>query len=219
MPYLYDHFSVLAPDNPGFGQSDPLADASVAALADCVVLAMQAHGVEQAFIFGHHTGAAIAACLGALKPNFCTAIAMCGPPALTGDQRQMLPAMAPIAAPVPDGGHLGMLWAKLRSKETQAPPTLSTRELALALTAVSTKDAYQAVADFDFLAALPKIACPLLLFAGERDSLFGYFPAAQAGAPQAKTVEIKDAGGYICDLRPEFVARLLTDFFLGDAAG
>jgi haloalkane dehalogenase len=219
MPFLTPHFSVLAPDNPGFGQSDPLDATSVKSLADCVVLAMRTHRVEHAFIFGHHTGAAIAAYVGVEHPNLCTGIAMCGPPALTGDQRQMLPAMAPIAAAVPDGGHLGTLWAKLRSKETQAPPTLSTRELALALTAVSTKDAYQAVADYDFLAALPTIKCPLLLFAGERDSLFSYFPAAKAAAPQAKTVEIKDAGGYICDLRPEFVARLLTDFFIGDAAG
>jgi haloalkane dehalogenase len=216
IPHLCAHFSILAPDNPGFGQSDPLEEVSVAALGDCVAHVMRVYEIDQAYIFGHHTGAAIAACLGVNHPSLCTGIAMCGPPALDAAQRLILPNMAPVAAPDPSGSHLSALWAKLRSKETNAPPALSTRELALALTAVSTLKAYEAVADFEFLASLPKIRCPLLLFAGERDSLFSYLPAAQAAAPMAKIVQIEDAGGYICDLRPEFVARLLTDFFLPD---
>jgi haloalkane dehalogenase len=214
MPFLMPYFSVIAPDNPGFGQSDPLDNVTVEALGACVVAVMKAHAIDKAFIFGHHTGAAIAAGLGVEHSEFCAAIAMCGPPALSAQQRQMLPAMAPVVIAQPDGAHLGAMWSKLRAKETSAPPTLSTREVALALSAVSTKEAYQCVADYDFLAALPKITCPLMLFAGERDSLIDYFPAAQSAAPQAKVMRIEDAGGYICDLRPALVARLLAEFFL-----
>jgi haloalkane dehalogenase len=214
MPFLAPFFSVIAPDNPGFGHSDPLPEVSVQALAGAVVRVLEAHSITQAFVFGHHTGAAIAASLGVDHPGLCAAIAMCGPPALTPDQRQMLPSLAPVSIPEPSGAHMSGLWAKLRAKETTAPPALSTREVALALTAVSTKEAYQCVADYDFLGALPHISCPLFMFAGERDSLIDYFPAAQVAAPSAKVLRIEDAGGYVCDMRPALVARLLADFFL-----
>jgi pimeloyl-ACP methyl ester carboxylesterase len=216
IPFLSPHFSVLAPDNPGFGQSDPISPLSVASLGACVVDVMKAHDIDQAFVFGHHTGAAIAAYLGASQPQLCAAIAMCGPPALTQDQRQMLPSMAPVVEAEASGAHLTSMWAKLRAKETSAPPALSTRELTLAFSAQATREAYQAVADFDFLAALSHIACPLLLFAGERDSLIDYLPAARNAAPNAKIIRIEDAGGYICDLRPDLVATLLVDGFLGE---
>jgi pimeloyl-ACP methyl ester carboxylesterase len=217
IPYLVPHFSILAPDNPGFGESDPIESVSVTGLSACAAHVMKGHGIERAFIFGHHTGAAIAAALGVDHPHLCAGIAMCGPPALNAQQRLMLPSLAPVADAVPDGGHLLALWSKLRSKETQAPPSLSSRELASALTARSTHATYQAVADYDFLAALPKIAAPLFMFAGERDSLIDYFDAAKAAAPDAKVLKIPDAGGYICDLRPDLVAELLVDFFLGAA--
>jgi haloalkane dehalogenase len=214
IPFLSPYFSVLAPDNPGFGHSDPLETVSVAALGRCVSDVMKALDISQAYIFGHHTGAAIAAYLGADAPGLCLGIAMCGPPALDQDQRAMLPAMAPIVDIEASGAHLMAMWAKLRVKETAAPPALSTRELTLAFAAQSTKQAYQAVADFDFLAALPRIKCPILLFAGQRDSLVDYLPAAQRAVPHASVMRIDDAGGYICDLRPQFVADLLVDFFL-----
>jgi haloalkane dehalogenase len=214
IPFLSPYFSVLAPDNPGFGHSDPLETVSVAALGRCVSDVMKALDISQAYIFGHHTGAAIAAYLGADAPGLCLGIAMCGPPALDQDQRAMLPAMAPVVDIEASGAHLMAMWAKLRVKETAAPPALSTRELTLAFAAQSTKQAYQAVADFDFLAALPRIKCPILLFAGQRDSLVDYLPAAQRAVPHASVMRIDDAGGYICDLRPQFVADLLVDFFL-----
>jgi haloalkane dehalogenase len=213
IPFLTPYFSVIAPDNPGFGQSDPLEVLTVSAMGDCIITVLKAHNIAEAFVFGHHTGAAIAASLGVEHPETCIGIAMCGPPALTAQQRQMLPSMAPVAEPEASGAHMGTLWAKLRAKETTAPPALSTREVALALSARSTKQAYQSVADYDFLAALPQIKCPLMLFAGERDSLIDYLPAAQSAAPTAKVVKIEDAGGYICDMRPALVARLLVDLF------
>jgi haloalkane dehalogenase len=216
IPYLSQHFSVIAPDNPGFGQSDPLEAPSVAAFGHCILDVLAAHQVRQTFVFGHHTGAAIAAYLGAHQRELCAAIAMCGPPALSPEQRIMLPAMAPVEVPDASGDHLARMWTKLRAKETTAPPALSTRELGLAFSAASTREAYQAVADYDFRGDLARITCPLLLFAGERDSLASYLPAAAAAAPNSKVIHIEDAGGYICDLKPDLVAGLLVDFFLSN---
>jgi haloalkane dehalogenase len=219
MPFLSDHFSVIAPDNPGFGQSDALDAPSVAAFSACILDVLAHHHIERTFVFGHHTGAAIAAYLGVHAPDLCAGIAMCGPPSLTQEQRKMLPDMAPVEEPEASGEHLARMWSKLRSKETNAPPSLSTRELGLAFSATSTRQAYQAVAEYDFMADLAAITCPLVLFAGDRDSLVGYLPAAAALVPRAKVIQIEDAGGYICDLKPAFVARLLADYFLSEQDG
>jgi haloalkane dehalogenase len=219
IPFLRNHFSIIAPDNPGFGNSDPLAAPSVSAFAECILEVLARHQIEKTFVFGHHTGAALAAYLGAHNPSLCAGIAMCGPPALSPEQRKMLPAMAPVEAPEASGEHFARMWAKLRSKETNAPPELSTRELGLAFSAVSTRQAYQAVADYNFMADLARIACPLFLFAGERDSLVEYLPYAAAGAPDAKLLRIESAGGYICDMRPDLVSQLLVDYFLGAGHG
>jgi haloalkane dehalogenase len=219
IPFLSGHFNIIAPDNPGFGQSDALEKVSIATFSQCVLDVLALHEVDRTFVFGHHTGAAIAAYLGAHAPDLCAGIAMCGPPALLPEQRQMLPAMAPVETPEVSGQHFARMWAKLRSKETTAPPALSTRELGLAFSARSTRQAYQAVADYDFMGDLTRIVCPLLLFAGERDSLVEYLPNAVAAAPRAKSLRIEEAGGYICDIRPDLVASLLIDFFLGTGVG
>jgi pimeloyl-ACP methyl ester carboxylesterase len=214
IPHLTNHFSILAPDNPGFGNSDPIDNVTIKALGTAVLNVLNYFSITKAFIFGHHTGASIAAYLGAHHSELCTAIAMCGPPALTPTQREMLPAMAPVEVPDANGEHLTRMWHKLRAKETSAPPSLSTRELGLAFSASATLKTYQAVADYDFMADLAAIKCPLFLFAGERDSLAGYLKAASAAAPNAKLKLIEDAGGYICDMRPDYLASLLSDFFL-----
>lgn len=220
MQALSGHFAMLAPDNPGFGGSDPHpGPLSIDLLADEVIAALDAHDIATTAVFGHHTGAAVAANLAVRHPDRITAVVLSGPPALTPDQRAALPGMAPVAEPVADGSHFAALWAKLRSKETEAPPALSTREVGLAMAARAvTRSAYQAVADEDFLARLAAITQPLLLFAGERDSLAYALPLARATAPQAHCIELEDAGGYVCEMRPQLVADLLIGFLTPGAA-
>lgn len=214
MQALAGRFAMLAPDNPGFGGSDPWpGPLSVDLLADEVIAALDAHGVAHTAVFGHHTGAAVAANLAVRHPQRISAVVLSGPPALTPEQRAALPGLAPVAEPVADGSHFATLWAKLRSKETEAPPDLSTREIGLAMAArASTRSAYQAVADEDFLTRLAAITQPLLMFAGDRDSLAYALPLARTAAPQAQCLELADAGGYVCEMRPDLVAGLITSF-------
>lgn len=214
MEVLAGRRAMLAPDNPGFGGSDPWpGPLSVDLLADEVVGALDAHGIARTAVFGHHTGAAVAANLAVRHPQRISAVVLSGPPALTRDQRAALPALAPVAEPAADGSHFATLWSKLRSRETEAPPALSTREVGLAMAArASTHGAYQAVADEDFLARLAAITQPLLMFAGERDSLAYALPLARATAPGARCLDLEDAGGYVCEMRPGLVADLIDQF-------
>ena len=59
---LAERFTVIAPDTPGYGGSDPLDlhRPQIADYADALKEVMDALGLERAALFGRHTGAAIA---------------------------------------------------------------------------------------------------------------------------------------------------------------
>jgi haloalkane dehalogenase len=214
MARLAPRYCVIAPDNPGFGQSDPWPQLSMEAFGDVVAAVMDAFGIESAFVFGHHTGASVGVNLALLHPSKVLGLALCGPPVLSQERRIALPNMAPIEGPDDDGSHFARMWARLRAKETTAPAALSTREVGLAFSAAAhTLAAYQSVANQDFSTMIGQVSQPLFIFAGERDSLISAMPDAIAAAPKAKHAIIPDAGGYICEMQPDLVAGLLTDFF------
>jgi haloalkane dehalogenase len=220
IPHLAADFNVIAPDNPGFGNSDAMTEATMDDFARAIAGVLADFGVQTCHVFGHHTGAAIGVSLATLFPELVTKIALCGPPVLTNQARLSLPNMAPIEEMRGDGSHLMAMWARLRAKEVNAPPAISTRELGLAFSASAhTKSAYQAVASQDFTAQLEALSQPVLMFAGERDSLFSALPAAAAARPNDLCITLEDAGGYVCELKPDVVAGLLTPFFLGGGHG
>ena len=81
MQRLADRFHLLAPDTPGFGGSDPLpGECSIAAFADTLSQWLEGLGIARCFVFGHHTGAAIAVQLACSRPGLCRALALSGPP-------------------------------------------------------------------------------------------------------------------------------------------
>lgn len=214
MAALSETFSVIAPDNPGFGQSDPLPKISMEAFSDVVGEVLDAHNITKAHVFGHHTGAAIGVNLAVRRRALVRSLALCGPPVLSDAQRASLPAMAPVEPLASDGSHLLKMWARLRMKETTAPPEISTREIGLAFSSgCHTRNAYEAVAAQDFTALLKQVTQPMFIFAGERDSLASSMPYAIAATPLAVHKMIPDAGGYICEMKPDLVADLLTKFF------
>jgi haloalkane dehalogenase len=216
---LSPHYAILAPDNPGFGMSDPMDAPSVAGFASVVAAAMQAHGVPRAALFGHHTGAAVAAALASSRSDLVRALILSGPPVLDTATRAALPGMAPADGPLPDGSHFLAMWQRLRARETTAPPELSTREVSLAMLARrATPAVYAAVSAHDTAADLRAATCPVMLMAGERDSLIGCLPLAAAACPQARVERLDDAGGYCCEMASDRVCALVRDFLESCAA-
>jgi pimeloyl-ACP methyl ester carboxylesterase len=122
-----EHFTVFALDTPGFGDSDPLPGevVSVADLAHATAVAMAALGLPPCLIFGTHTGALIAAELGAGWPDSATALVMEGLPIFTDDEIKALfegygDYFAPMV-PDPLGGHLIQTWIRFRDQFTWFP--------------------------------------------------------------------------------------------------
>ncbi len=79
LPQLAPHFRCIAPDLPGFGQSDPLAGTvSMEALADAMVEFLASMGIARAHVFGYHTGNKVAAAMAANHPGAVERVILCG---------------------------------------------------------------------------------------------------------------------------------------------
>jgi pimeloyl-ACP methyl ester carboxylesterase len=217
MELLADSFWIFAPDTPGFGETfSPPQAATIEFYARVLREAAKNFGFETCFVFGHHTGASIAAQMEFDYPGFAQKMILSGPPYLTPDQRERLRAsIAPIALQE-DGAHLLKLWQRLRSKNPTAPASLTHREFLLNLRAGERyHEAYLAVCEHDFNSRLAALDCPVLVMAGEQDTLADSLEPAYLALKQGQMRRIPRANTYICDLLPEVVAGIIREVFLG----
>jgi len=113
------HFTVIAPDTPGYGSSDPIEGPglTMADFADCVAEFIRALGIRKTGLYGFHTGAAMAAETAARHPALVTAVAVNGYGAFNEEEQADLRAnYLPAFAPAFDGSHLAWLWTRLRQQ-------------------------------------------------------------------------------------------------------
>ena len=79
LPLLAPHFRCVAPDLPGFGQSDPLGGkVTMEALGEAMVEFLGALGIGKAHVFGYHTGNKVAAAMAADYPTHVDRAVLCG---------------------------------------------------------------------------------------------------------------------------------------------
>ncbi|MCE2843460.1 MAG: alpha/beta fold hydrolase [Novosphingobium sp.] len=110
------HFTCIAPDTPGFGQSEPLAKASpdINDYADAIVEFIAAMGLEQVPAYGFHSGAIIL--ITALKrhPQLFSGIAAGGYGVWTEAEKAAFGAnYTPPFLPLPYGEHLVWAWNRI----------------------------------------------------------------------------------------------------------
>lgn len=115
-------FTLIAPDSPGYGFSQPLQKAgqpvTSATIDDFAAATLEfadALGVGRFGIYGLHTGASIGVAMAHRFPARVAAVAANGFVVLTEDERTaMLRDYLPPLVPRWDGGHLAWLWGRLR---------------------------------------------------------------------------------------------------------
>ena len=218
MVELAGQFYVVAPDTPGFGQSDPIQLDRPVTITDYAAVVGQfiAQLNRPVVLFGHHTGAAIAAQIAADNPTLVQKLALSGPTLLNEQQRKNLPGMASPFPLQEDGQHLQQMWQRLRGKDASAELTLSQRELLLAFTCGENYSAsYEAVSQHAFADLLPRIKCPTLVYAATGDGLAGSV---------APTLELLANGRgysgslpgktYVCEQHAQQVAEILQNFIV-----
>jgi haloalkane dehalogenase len=217
---MADDYRLFAPDLPGMGQSDPLSGPlTIGALAATITEFLDELCVDRCYLFGHHTGASIAAELAATAPERVSALALSGPPLLDNALREALRARAVPIPGTEDGAHLAAMWQRIHGKDKEAPLAIVERETlnGIAL-GDGYADAYHAVAQHDMGNALAALTCPVLIFAGTADLLHGRLDAAMDLLANASKEEIEGAGTFVCETHSLEVASLLRSFCPGVAA-
>ena len=114
-----ENFTVIAPDTPGYGLSDPLqkTDATMEDLADGVMEFADAIGLSRFGVYGYHTGGGMAVALAHAFPDRVSAAAANGLVMPTAEELEaILTNYLPRFEPHWDGSHLAWLWARLREQ-------------------------------------------------------------------------------------------------------
>ena len=220
MERLDGRVRMIALDTPGFGGSyRPPVKPDVAYYVDALLQAIDALGIRDFDLFGHHTGAAIACQMAADHPDRVNRLGMIGPVQLTQADRDLWKGTAihPMQY-TPDGAHLQWTWNRVTNLDSQPiayppSPALATREAIDTLIAGDRwHEAYEAVFGQDFPACLARVRCPILMVCGDGDVLHPYFKAACDARPDARAVQMK-AGAYVLDQDPDAMVTVLRDFF------
>jgi pimeloyl-ACP methyl ester carboxylesterase len=116
---LADDFTLIIPDTPGNGNSDPigLANPVMEDYGDNVALILDALGIEKVGVYGFHTGAGVGGAFASRHPDRVHVAILNGFVSLTADERDdILTHYLPEFHPSWDGSHLTWLWARLREQ-------------------------------------------------------------------------------------------------------
>lgn len=219
MTLLADSFHAIAPDTPGFGASfQPPETFSISDLSEALYAALKQLGVQVCYLFGHHTGAAIAVQMAYDHPDFVSKMILSGPPLLNAAQIQALSASLQSFVITDDGSHLLTTWERIRKRAPTLPLATVHRETLLTLSAhQAAQTAYQAVFKQPFEIQLAALRMPILVMAGENDTLRASVEPAFSILKNGSMKIIPNEGTYICDQNPHVVAQVIRAFIFQDA--
>ena len=111
-----EHFTVIAPDTPGFGQSGPLPDEQpeIDAFAAALLELLDALGIERTGAYGFHSGGVIAVAAFKQQPQRFSALAVGGYAVWSEAERRLFDtAYLPPFLPSAYGEHLTWLWNRI----------------------------------------------------------------------------------------------------------
>ena len=211
---IADEFYIFAPDTPGFGGSDNRGEpATMEFYAAVLREAADRFGLREPFVFGHHTGASIAVEMEFQKP-FARKMFLSGPPYLTVEQKTAFKAGIKPIVLTHDGEHIQKVWQRILKKDASIALDLAHREFVLNMTAGARyHEAYFAVFDHDFETRLAALDCPILVVAGDNDTLKDALEPAFKALRNGKMQRI-EGNTFVCDQSSEVMADLMREFFV-----
>ena len=109
-----NYFTCIAPDSPGYGQSDPLPIQSpkINDFGDGLIEFLDALGVKEVGVYGFHSGGAIAMNAHVRNPGRFTALACGGYPIWTDAEMALYASgYLPSFKPTGYGEHLTWVWS------------------------------------------------------------------------------------------------------------
>jgi pimeloyl-ACP methyl ester carboxylesterase len=240
MPLLAQRYRIFAPDNLGSGNSDPLPpNVQIADMARSMVHFMDVLGLEQAHIFGFHTGNKIATEMAAAWPSRVDRLILCGKThSIMAEHEALNAALNAVVAqsirrfePAPDGSHLLKQWAadfgaisKLWWDSANCAGEALTAELLQQrkertidkLQMRDLAEAYRAIFAFDLGARMRQIKARTLIVEVETpeeahlERQGGKLVKLVPGSRLASVTHT--AGGLVVEVEAEELARLILEF-------
>ncbi|MCU0759373.1 MAG: alpha/beta fold hydrolase [Steroidobacteraceae bacterium] len=221
-----DEFTLIAPDTPGFGLSDPLGvpRAEMSDYAEAAVEFMDALGIEKAAVYGFHTGAMVSGALAAHYPERVACAAANGYVILTEQERaEIVEHYLPPYEPKWDGSHLTWLWARLREQtiffpwyaktladrlDYDVPPPRALQEALLDFMRSGDhyRVGYRAAFTMRSDHALQVARAPILVTAADTDVLAKHLARVRRPSPMV-TVQAGGTGPETLDLCRDFLRR------------
>jgi pimeloyl-ACP methyl ester carboxylesterase len=215
--FAYHRYNVLAPDLPGHGRSQGPALASIAAMADWVIAALDGAGVKRAASVGHSMGSLVALELAAHHPLRIAKIALLG-------TAVPMPVAEPLldAARADDHAALDMInvWSFSPRAQIGGNTAPGLWLLGMNLRLLERQASGVLYADFkachDYVAAdaAASIQCPALVIVGSRDQMIP--PRAThefvKRLPHAQTVTLEGSGHALMAEQPDAVLDALIGF-------
>ena len=175
-PLLIDAgMQVIAPDMPGYGASDvPASAPTIQQYAETLPYLLDALGVEQAVVAGHHTGAATACELANMLPDRISRVVLHGVPWYSDEERaERLANLHVDSTPKADGSHLTDRWNWIWGRVGGVASLEACQMSAVHTFWLGDKEAYghEAIFRYDMTPALKALEQPTLVLSNTGDPL------------------------------------------------
>ncbi|MEW9552045.1 alpha/beta fold hydrolase [Nonomuraea sp. NPDC050783] len=217
LPLLGRTHRAIAMDTIGFGASAPLAEHSIETYAATVVEFLDALGLAEVALVGHHTGGVIAVEVAARAPERVTALVLSSTPYVDAEAREARRHRPPIDAvePDPDGAHLTALWRRRQPYYPPARPDLLTRFVRDALiVGDDVERGHEAVSRYRMEDRIGLIRCPTLCVGASADPFTVPDLGKLSSQLEMSKVAIIDGGMIpLMEQRSVEVSELLARFF------
>jgi len=217
LPLLGLRYRAIAMDTAGFGDSaDGGQPASIEQWASVACELLDALGVRQADVVGHHTGGVVAIEMAAAYADRVRGLVLSSTPYTDDSFRRERAARPPIdeVSTREDGTHLAAMWQKRQAFYPVGRPDLLEAYILDALkVGRGIEDGHRAVASYRMEASIGRVKQPVLIIRATDDP----FAAPHAGQlkqllPGARVIDIDGAMVPLPDQMPEAFAQVVLDF-------
>lgn len=223
IPFLRDHFDLLAWDLPGHGRSPAATESfTVGEVADAVAVLVEETGIDRFFHAGDSFGGGVSLELALRYPKRVDGIAtICSGAKFHGAQfwgERAATIREHGMALVLEGASLRWFTPEFVAADTEIACRLSAQLAAM------DGEAYarccEALAGFDVRQRLAEIAVPVLAISGDRDPVISHASAEQvaSGVQNGRAVAVSDAAHLAPTEKPHEVAELLVRLAKGASA-
>ncbi|MCS6947434.1 MAG: alpha/beta hydrolase, partial [Steroidobacteraceae bacterium] len=216
-------FAALAPDLPGYGQSDPNPEPnSLDRYAAILPAALRSRGWDSAHLVGHHTGAVVAACFARAAPAAVRRLVLNGFPLLSAEEREhFLSFYFGPPQPRADGSHLLDAWHnRLRSTPGWRDLDLMHRYTVIGLASGAHNwKAFPLIIAADLAQLLRDLAVPTLLLTNTGEDLYAATQRCRALRPDFAYAELQGGTHDIIDEQPQEWLRAVVTFLQGAHGG